>query len=79
MDLSFTIFTKLSILIPHLSSIRSPLLILPPSSVTVTKLREHWDETNSTVLNRKTQLDAMLADSHKLETKRSEVSIAWGG
>ena len=42
----------------------------------MTKLREHWDETNSTVLARKTQLDAMLADSHKLETKRAEVE-AW--
>ncbi|KAF2364922.1 Spectrin repeat [Trinorchestia longiramus] len=42
----------------------------------VAKLREHWDETNSAVLARKTQLDAMLADSHKLETKRAEVE-AW--
>ena len=44
----------------------------------VTKLREHWDDTNSTVLNRKTQLDAMLQDSHKLEGKRAEVE-AWLG
>ncbi|KAA0203444.1 hypothetical protein HAZT_HAZT010526 [Hyalella azteca] len=40
------------------------------------KLREHWDETSSAVLARKTQLDAMLSDSHKLETKRAEVE-AW--
>ncbi|XP_047739356.1 dystrophin [Hyalella azteca] len=42
----------------------------------VAKLREHWDETSSAVLARKTQLDAMLSDSHKLETKRAEVE-AW--
>ncbi|XP_034253689.1 dystrophin-like [Thrips palmi] len=42
----------------------------------VTKLREHWDETNSKVMSRKTQLDAMLADSQRYESKRLEVD-AW--
>ncbi|XP_065223364.1 dystrophin, isoforms A/C/F/G/H-like isoform X4 [Planococcus citri] len=39
----------------------------------VTKLREHWDETNSKVTQRKTQLDTMLADSQQYEAKRIEV------
>ncbi|KAK7605203.1 hypothetical protein V9T40_007061 [Parthenolecanium corni] len=39
----------------------------------VTKLREHWDETNSKVTQRKTQLDTMLADSQNYESKRIEV------
>ncbi|KAK3925763.1 Dystrophin, isoform B, partial [Frankliniella fusca] len=43
-----------------------------------TKLREHWDETNSKVMSRKTQLDAMLADSQRYEAKRLEVD-AWLG
>ncbi|XP_021932649.1 dystrophin-like, partial [Zootermopsis nevadensis] len=42
----------------------------------VTKLREHWDETNSKVMQRKTQLDAMLTDSQRYESKRQEVE-AW--
>ena len=42
----------------------------------VTKLREHWDETNSKVLQRKAQLDAMLGDSQRYEAKRQEVD-AW--
>ncbi|XP_075226861.1 dystrophin isoform X2 [Lycorma delicatula] len=42
----------------------------------VTKLREHWDETNSKVMQRKTQLDAMLGDSQRYEAKRLEVE-AW--
>lgn len=41
--------------------------------VTVTKLREHWDETNSKVTQRKTQLDTMLVDSQQYEAKRIEV------
>ncbi|XP_033609096.1 dystrophin, isoforms A/C/F/G/H isoform X6 [Cryptotermes secundus] len=44
----------------------------------VTKLREHWDETNSKVMQRKTQLDAMLTDSQRYESKRLEVE-AWLG
>lgn len=44
--------------------------------VSVTKLREHWDETNSKVMQRKTQLDAMLGDSQRYEAKRQEVD-AW--
>lgn len=43
---------------------------------TVTKLREHWDETNTKVMQRKTQLDAMLGDSQRYEAKRLEVE-AW--
>ncbi|XP_043280614.1 dystrophin isoform X6 [Venturia canescens] len=39
----------------------------------VTKLLEHWDETNSKVMQRKTQLDAMLGDSQRYEAKRNEV------
>ena len=39
----------------------------------MTKLREHWDETNSKVMSRKTQLDAMLLDSQRYEAKRTEV------
>ncbi|XP_023317412.1 dystrophin, isoforms A/C/F/G/H isoform X2 [Trichogramma pretiosum] len=42
----------------------------------VTKLREHWDETNSKVMQRKSQLDAMLGDSQLFEAKRFEVE-AW--
>ncbi|KAK8748070.1 hypothetical protein OTU49_016299, partial [Cherax quadricarinatus] len=39
----------------------------------VSKLREHWDETNSVVLARKTQLDAMYTDTHKFDAKRAEL------
>lgn len=42
----------------------------------MTKLREHWDETNSKVMQRKAQLDAMLGDSQRYEAKRQEVD-AW--
>ncbi|XP_028047187.1 dystrophin, isoforms A/C/F/G/H isoform X10 [Monomorium pharaonis] len=41
----------------------------------VTKLREHWDETNSKVMQRKTQLDMMLGDSQRYEAKRNEVEV----
>ncbi|XP_071545212.1 dystrophin-like isoform X3 [Panulirus ornatus] len=44
----------------------------------VSKLREHWDETNSVVLARKTQLDAMYADTHKFDAKRAELET-WLG
>lgn len=43
------------------------------SLLTVTKLREHWDETNNKVMARKTQLDSMLTDSQLFEAKRQEV------
>lgn len=39
----------------------------------VTKLREHWDETNAKVNQRKSQLDSMLADSKQYEAKRAEL------
>lgn len=39
----------------------------------VTKLREHWDETNAKVNQRKSQLDSMLADSQQYEAKRAEL------
>lgn len=39
----------------------------------MTKLREHWDETNTKVLQRKAQLDAMLGDSQRYEGRRDEV------
>jgi hypothetical protein len=41
--------------------------------VTVTKLREHWEETNAKVMQRKAQLDALLVDSQRYEAKRQEV------
>lgn len=44
-------------------------------NITVTKLREHWDETNSKVMQRKTQLDMMLGDSQRYEAKRNEVEV----
>jgi len=43
--------------------------------VAVTKLREHWDETNSKVMQRKTQLDMMLGDSKEYEAKRNAVEV----
>lgn len=46
--------------------------------VSVTKLREHWEETNSKVMQRKAVLDAMLTDSERYEAKRQEVE-AWLG
>ncbi|XP_026807467.1 dystrophin-like [Rhopalosiphum maidis] len=39
----------------------------------VTKLREHWDETNNKVMQRKTELNAMLSDSQRFETKKMEI------
>ena len=39
----------------------------------VTKLLEHWDETNTKVTQRKSQLDIMLADSQQYETKRIQL------
>jgi len=39
----------------------------------VTKLREHWDETNNKVMQRKTELNAMLSDSQRYETKKMEI------
>jgi hypothetical protein len=46
--------------------------------VLVSKLREHWDETNSKVMQRKAELDAMLGDSQRYEAKRVEVDT-WLG
>lgn len=46
---------------------------LPYSFCVVTKLREHWDETNTKVTQRKSQLDTMLADSQQYESKRAEL------
>ena len=43
-------------------------------SLTVSRLRSHWEDTSGTVLGRRTQLDAMLADSHRLEGRRAEVA-----
>lgn len=39
----------------------------------VTKLREHWDETNNKVMQRKTELNAMLSDSQRYDTKKKEI------
>ncbi|KOX70716.1 Dystrophin, isoform B [Melipona quadrifasciata] len=44
-------------------------------STRVTKLREHWDEMNSKMMQRKTELDAMLGDSQRYEAKRNEVEV----
>ncbi|XP_065334491.1 dystrophin, isoforms A/C/F/G/H-like isoform X2 [Cloeon dipterum] len=41
--------------------------------IRVTKLREHWEETNAKVMQRKAQLDALLADSQRYDAKRQEV------
>ncbi|CAL7946061.1 unnamed protein product [Xylocopa violacea] len=41
----------------------------------VTKLREHWDEMNSKMMQRKSELDAMLGDSQRYEAKRNEVEV----
>nr|KAF7415502.1 hypothetical protein H0235_012094 [Vespula pensylvanica] len=55
---------------------RSPAVrVWTASRVSLTKLREHWDETNSKVMQRKTQLDAMLGDSQRYEAKRNEVEV----
>lgn len=45
-------------------------------SFPVTALREHWDEANARVLQRKAQLDAMLGDSQRYEARRREAD-AW--
>ncbi|VVC26815.1 Hypothetical protein CINCED_3A012694 [Cinara cedri] len=39
----------------------------------VTKLREHWDETNNKVMQRKTELNAMLSDSQRYDGKKMEI------
>lgn len=39
----------------------------------MTKLREHWDETNNKVMQRKTELNAMLSDSQRYEAKKMEI------
>lgn len=62
-----------ALIVMQIASVTQPRII-----VSVTKLREHWDETNSKVMSRKTQLDAMLADSQRYEAKRLEVD-AWLG
>jgi len=36
-------------------------------------LREHWDETNNKVMQRKTELNAMLSDSQRYEAKKMEI------
>ncbi|XP_045504370.1 dystrophin-like [Colias croceus] len=42
----------------------------------VTALREHWDDANARVLQRKAQLDAMLGDSQRYEARRRDAD-AW--
>ena len=39
----------------------------------MSKLREHWQETNSRVLSRKAELDAMLADCERWGARRRDV------
>jgi len=58
------------------ASTRSGVYLRAPFAiVAVTKLREHWDETNSKVMQRKTQLDMMLGDSKEYEAKRNAVEV----
>ncbi|KAK0097092.1 hypothetical protein PV326_003328 [Microctonus aethiopoides] len=70
-----------SIIIPPPSSSSSHPVGIPPFHRSfsglreVTKLREHWDETNSKVMQRKAQLDAMLSDSQRYERKRHEQEV----
>lgn len=54
---------------------RSHRVVCRLVNVAVTKLREHWDETNSKVMQRKTQLDMMLGDSKEYEAKRNAVEV----
>ncbi|KAJ0172021.1 hypothetical protein K1T71_011994 [Dendrolimus kikuchii] len=49
---------------------------LDQSGEPVTALREHWDEANARVLQRKAQLDAMLGDSQRYEARRRDAD-AW--
>lgn len=42
----------------------------------MTALREHWDDANARVLQRKAQLDAMLGDSQRYEARRRDAD-AW--
>ncbi|XP_026738868.1 dystrophin-like isoform X2 [Trichoplusia ni] len=49
---------------------------LGQSPESVTALREHWDEANARVLQRKAQLDAMLGDSQRYEARRRDAD-AW--
>lgn len=44
--------------------------------ILVSALRSHWDDANGAVLQRKAQLDAMLADSARYDTARRECE-AW--
>lgn len=44
----------------------------------MSKLREHWVETNQAVVNRKTQLEQCLSDSIRWECQLKEVD-AWLG
>ncbi|XP_053684966.1 dystrophin, isoforms A/C/F/G/H isoform X2 [Sabethes cyaneus] len=39
----------------------------------VSRMREQWDETSQTVLQRKSQLTAMLGDSQRYDAKRIEI------
>ncbi|XP_031638601.1 dystrophin, isoforms A/C/F/G/H isoform X5 [Contarinia nasturtii] len=39
----------------------------------INRLREHWDETSQSVLQRKSQLTNMLGDSQRYEAKRLEI------
>ncbi|GBP64581.1 Dystrophin, isoform B [Eumeta japonica] len=64
---------------PYLLSINPHSIIYPiPTQevCTVTALREHWDEANTRVLQRKAQLDAMLGDSQRYEARRRDAD-AW--
>ncbi|XP_050354937.1 dystrophin, isoforms A/C/F/G/H isoform X1 [Nymphalis io] len=54
----------------------SPQLLHLRSLLKVTALREHWDEANARVLQRKAQLDAMLGDSQRYEARRRDAD-AW--
>ena len=44
-----------------------------PLPFTVSKLREHWEETASAVTARRNQLEELLTDSHQFERRKQDV------
>ena len=47
----------------------------PSISLSVTQLREHWDETSGKVQTRQNQLEGMLVENQQFETKRREIEV----
>ena len=42
-------------------------------SLSVTQLREHWEDTSTKVMSRRNQLEELLVDNQEFEEKRREV------